>query len=161
VKTFTVRMLMAIFAATFLAACVSVFPLFYHKKENEKREIPVFKPSSKRLDEEHLVDFIAGRHLQLSVKKVDLKRDFLFLELSQESVKDQIMYQEILALLRASFTETENIDKVRLFVHRNDGADFLLTATREDLKKDLGLRKAKNQPPEDYIKSMFHVIMAP
>jgi hypothetical protein len=161
VKTFAIRMMMAVFAAAFLAASVSVFPLFYQKKENKKREIPVFKSSSKQLRAENLVDFIRDRHFQLTVKKVDLQRNFLFLELSQERVKEPLMYQEILALLKAAFTETENIDQVRLFVHRNDGADFLLTATREEFNRDPGQKRAEKQPPEKYLKSMFHVITSP
>lgn len=157
-KALIQRLLAPVLIAVLLAALLSTVPIM-SEKWSAQQAVGVFRPQTfQKLTKERVADYLLSHSLQIQVVRVDWNQPTFFVELSQpSSMSEETMTKEVYQLIRNSLVEIDNIEDVRLVIHRDEEASWLIIAKRDQLKNDPEMLNQKQLPYKEYLEQTFHV----
>ncbi|TCS93401.1 hypothetical protein [Hazenella coriacea] len=161
-KALIQRLLAPVLIAVLLAALLSTVPMMV-ETWNSQQAVNVFQPDSfQKLTPERVADHLLSHPLQIRVIRVDWDQPTFFVELIQPpSVSEESMAKEIYQLTRHSLVGMENIQEVRLVIHRDEQSSWLLVAKKDQLQNDPDMLNQGQLSYKEYLGQMFDLKIIP
>ncbi|MFC7442134.1 hypothetical protein [Laceyella putida] len=133
-KALAVRMLAVSVCSAMLAATISLVPTLWSTGEPTE-DVAVFHHVAREpLTEKSLAHFLDQSAVQTELKRADLYRDTLFIELASLANSEQ-GHQAMIHLIIQVFSETNNVNQLQVLVHFQDRTAALLEAERSRVEK--------------------------
>ncbi|SDW58839.1 hypothetical protein SAMN05444487_104199 [Marininema mesophilum] len=149
------RLFASIFLSVMVISLLSLIPAIQEQGEN-RGDVPAFRSGNTlRLTETNLVDLLSERSTTLRLQRVEWENGNLSLSLSSSEARKKLD-RDLLTLIRFLLVDTSNVDRLTMEVEGRS-ENFSLKASRGDLARDPGMKRASSAMASQYLTEMFRV----
>lgn len=154
-------MMAALILSVLIAFMISLIPTIQLSKINQG--FPVFNhQQTVRLSNQNMVDFVSTFNIELSVKKVLLKHNTLFVDFlikEEDQLEPSVIYKDLFAVIQKGFVFSENTDEVilRVFFEDMEKVFMAVSAQKSDVKDNPFMELKGNMGYKEFLEIYFGI----